>query len=131
MEEIQVGGLGADAEYGGFTGGIINGVTKSGGNEFHGGVEIYYQPESWTADNDPDARPRTSSSSSDYAVSLGGPVVKDKLWFFVSGEYWHQVTTPVGAERHVDREIPRFLGKLTWQANEANRLMLMARVRRR
>jgi len=36
FQEIQVSGLGAPAEYGGFTGGIINGVTKSGGNEFHG-----------------------------------------------------------------------------------------------
>ena len=58
MEEIQVGGLGAAAEYGGYTGGIINGVTKSGGNEFHGGVEYYYQPESWIADNDPTQRRR-------------------------------------------------------------------------
>jgi len=53
MEEIQVGGLGAAAEYGGFTGGLINGVTKSGGNTFSGTAEYYYQPESWTADNDP------------------------------------------------------------------------------
>ncbi|MBK9965773.1 MAG: TonB-dependent receptor plug domain-containing protein, partial [Holophagales bacterium] len=36
MEEIQVGGLGANAEYGGYTGGVINGVTKSGGNELKG-----------------------------------------------------------------------------------------------
>ena len=53
MQEIQVAGLGAAAEYGGFTGGIINGVTKSGGNEFHGEVEIYYQPDRGPTDNDP------------------------------------------------------------------------------
>ncbi|MBK8595459.1 MAG: carboxypeptidase regulatory-like domain-containing protein [Holophagales bacterium] len=54
MDEIQVSGLGANAEYGAYTGGVINGVTKSGGNEVHGGLEVYYQPEEWTADNAPE-----------------------------------------------------------------------------
>lgn len=123
MEEIQIGGLGANAEYGGYTGGIINGVTKSGGNEFHGGVEYYHQPESWTSSN-------TDTEGdvfkfSDISLSLGGPVVRDKVWFFLSGEYWQQVTTPVGAEDTSDRKIPRFLGKITWQPNESNRMALM------
>ena len=52
-------------------------------------------------------------------------MVKDKLWYFVSAEYWRQVTTPVGAADTSDREIPRFLGKLTYQADESNRLMVM------
>jgi hypothetical protein len=125
MQEIQVAGLGAAAEYGGFTGGIINGVTKSGGNEFHGEAEIYYQPESWTSDNDPE-NDNEVFKFSDVAVSLGGPVVKDKLWYFASVEYWNQITTPVGAADTSDREIPRFLGKLTYQASEANRFMFMA-----
>ncbi|HPW56680.1 MAG: TonB-dependent receptor [Thermoanaerobaculaceae bacterium] len=123
MEEIQIGGLGANAEYGGYTGGIINGVTKSGGNEFHGGVELYYQPESWTSSNT-DAEGEEFKYS-DFVLSLGGPAVRDKLWFFVSGEYWRQVTTPVGAIDTSDRKIPRWLGKLTWQAGESNRVALM------
>jgi hypothetical protein len=61
----------------------------------------------------------------DAALSLGGPVVKDKLWYFASFEYWNQITTPVGATDTSDREIPRFLGKLTLQASDATRLMLM------
>ncbi len=125
MEEIQVGGLGAAAEYGGFTGGIINGVTKSGGNTLRGSVEYYYQPESWTADNDPESD-ADEFKFSDASVSLGGPVVKDALWFFVSAEYWNQVTTPVGAADTSDREIPRIMGKLTWQLDDANRFMFMA-----
>jgi hypothetical protein len=125
MQEIQISGLGAAAEYGGFTGGIINGVTKSGGNEFHGGVEYYYQPKSWTDSNDPSGE-ATPYSFTDGALSLGGPVVKDKLWYFVSGEYWQQETTPIGAAASDKRTTPRVLGKLTWQANEGNRLMFMA-----
>ena len=125
MQEIQIAGLGASAEYGGFTGGIINGVTKSGGNEFQGGVEFYYQPKSWTDSNDPSGE-ATPYSFTDASISLGGPVVKDKLWYFVSGEYWEQEQTPIGAEVSDKRTTPRYLGKLTWQANEGNRLMLMA-----
>ena len=124
MQEIQVGGLGAPAEYGGFTGGIINGVTKSGGNEVHGGVEVYYQPESWTSSNDPSGE-ETPFSFQDVAVSLGGPLAKDKLWYFISGEYWYREETPVGATDSEERETPRYLGKLTWQIDQANRLMLM------
>ena len=124
MEEIQVTGLGANAEFGGYTGGIINGVTKSGGNQFHGGLEIYYEPESWVSSNDPSGVQETFKFE-DYSASLGGPILKDKLWFFASAEYWHQVSTPVGAVDTSDREIPRFLGKVTYQANEKNRIFLM------
>ncbi len=124
MQEIQVAGLGAPAEYGGFTGGIINGVTKSGGNELHGDVEVYYQPTGWTADNDP-STVNDEFEFFDAVVSLGGPIVRDKLWFFASAEYWDQVTTPVGAVDTSDREIQRFLGKLTFQANQSSRLVFM------
>jgi hypothetical protein len=125
MEEIQIGGLGAAAEYGGYTGGIINGVTKSGGNEFSGGLEYYYQPTSWVADNSPETDD-DEYEFTNIAASLGGRLIKDKLWFFVSGEIWNQVTTPLGASDTSDRKIPRVLGKLTYQLNEANRFSFMA-----
>ena len=125
FQEIQIAGLGANAEYGGYTGGIINGVTKSGGNETHGEVEFIYQPTSWTADNDPE-NDNDEFKFSDLAVTLGGPVMRDELWYFASAEYWNQVTTPVGALATSDRKIPRFLGKLTWQLNNESRLMFMS-----
>jgi hypothetical protein len=124
IQEVEVGGLGAAAEFGGYTGGVINAVTKSGGNALSGDVEIQYQSPSWAASNNPDAD-TDEFSFQDYAVSIGGPVIKDKLWFFVSGEYWKQVTTPYGAQGSSTREIPRILGKLTWQADNNNRLSLM------
>jgi hypothetical protein len=124
MQEIQVGGLGAPAEYGGFTGGIINGVTKSGGNEFSGTAEYYYQPKDWVSSNDPSGE-QVKFEFTDLALSLGGPIVRDKLWFFLSGEHWEQEETPLGASDADNRFIPRYLGKLTWQANTANRLTLM------
>jgi hypothetical protein len=124
MQEIQIGGLGANAEYGGYTGGIINGVTKSGGNEFHGAVEYYVTPSSWVSQNDPTGQ-QGEFKFTDAALSLGGKLVQDKLWWFLSGEYWDQVTTPVGAKDNTDRKVPRYLGKLTWQADNGNRVVLM------
>ncbi len=125
MQEIQIGGLGANAEYSGYTGGVINGITKSGGNEFHGGVEYYYQPKSWTSNNAPETDEQIKFKFTDASISLGGPAVKDKLWYFVSGEHWSQEQTPIGATAADKRTTPRYLGKLTWQASEANRLMVM------
>jgi hypothetical protein len=125
MEEVRVGGLGADAEYGGYTGGLVNGVTKSGGNVLHGAVEYYYQPADWVSNNNPEGAPETFKFN-DGAASLGGKFIEDKLWYFISGEYWQQVTTPINAPVPSDRKIARGLGKLTLQANEANRFSLMA-----
>ncbi len=124
MEEIQIAGLGANAEYGGYTGGVINGITKSGGNTFKGSLDLYYQPDSFTADNTDDSADQEFKFE-DYAFSLGGPILKDRLWFFGSAEYWHEVTTPVGARDTSDRTLPRFLGKLTFAANEMNRIFGM------
>ena len=126
MQEIQIGGLGANAEYGGYTGGIINGITKSGGNETHGGVEAYYQPDSWVANNTPpDLGPQAPFKFHDYSVSLGGAVQKDRLWYFLSGEDWEQDVSNVGAAVSSPRKVPRYLGKLTWQAGTNDRLMFM------
>ena len=124
MEEIQVAGLGANAEYGAYTGAVVNGVTKSGGNELKGVLEAYYQPDSFVSDNSPDTEDETFTFE-DYALSIGGPIARDKLWFFGSVEYWHQETTPVGAMDTSDRKVPRFLGKLTYQLNEQNRIFAM------
>lgn len=124
MAEIQIGGLGANAEYGGYTGGLINGVTKSGGNDFSGGVDYYYQPTSWVSDNDA-ASDNETFKFSDFAASLGGPVIREKAWFFASAELWNQESTPFGAVATSDRTITRGLGKLTLQANPANHFSLM------
>lgn len=124
MEVIEVGGLGANAEFGGYTGAVVNGVTKSGGNTTTGDVEFYYQPSSWVSDNTPETTEDTFKFTN-FAVNIGGPVVKDKLWYFLGAEYWRNETTPLGAADTSDRKIPRLLGKLTWQIDSTSRLMFM------
>ena len=91
IEEIEVITGGYNAEYGRATGGVVNVVTKRGSNEFKGSVFGYCQPGFLTAAAERDAaatRPRSTSRgdvayNADFGFELGGPIIKDKLWFFV------------------------------------------------
>ena len=90
IEEIEVITGGYNAEYGRATGGVVNVVTKSGSNDFKGSVFGYYQPGFLTADAETTPVNATSIDASrdiaydaDFGFELGGPIIKDKLWFFV------------------------------------------------
>lgn len=83
--EVQTGGF--QAEYGRSMGGIVNAVTKSGGNDFHGIIRVKYVDTSWAAD---DEHPTAGTSDYDYfepTVTFEGPIIRDKLWFMVSYNY--------------------------------------------
>ncbi len=85
FEEVEVTGIGAAAEYGLITGAVINIVTKSGGNKFSGTLSHYGQYGFSTGDNNPDPEMYESFkrwNRYDLSFSLGGPIAKDKLWFF-------------------------------------------------
>jgi len=108
--EVQTLGIGAPAEYGNFTGAVINVVTKSGGNKFEGSINYYGQFQELTDDNNPidkefDYSPYKGKTFKevlglseeefysfnrdvfyDISFNLGGPIIKDRLWFFASYE---------------------------------------------
>jgi outer membrane receptor protein involved in Fe transport len=90
IQETEVITGGYNAEYGRSTGGVINVVTKSGSNEFHGSVFGYWTPGALVANE----RSTPSAGSSigrednlanrfDLGAEVGGPIVKDRLWFHV------------------------------------------------
>ena len=86
IQEIDIKTGGYEAEYGRSTGGIINVITKSGGNDFHGDAFGYYDRDWLQADN---AHPNESAlgtspgyTREDFGADLGGYIVKDRLWFF-------------------------------------------------
>ena len=123
FEEVQVGGIGASAEFGGFSGAYFNGLIKRGGNTFSGNVTAYYQKESWSARRsivDPTSptgyAQKTGDTASDLAVNAGGPILKDRLWYFVSLEHISLERTPVGAPVSEKRTTPRMMGNFTFQA---------------
>jgi len=126
FEEVQVGGLGAPAEYGGFSGGYINSLIKRGGNTFTGNVTGYYAPGSLRANPKlSDLRlmdnyvPPAPADSWDAALNVGGPILKDKIWFFASIEKKAESQTPVGAPAAITLNNPTFLGKVSWQAMQS------------
>jgi len=83
------------AEVGTADGAYVNIVTKSGGNKFAGGFNIYYFSESMARSLIPESEAEAVGLTApsgfrrwgDYSFNLGGPVIKDKLWFFVNGRY--------------------------------------------
>ena len=87
VQEVEVKTGGYQAEYGRATGGIINVVTKSGGNEFHGSVFVNWSP--YEANRNQLGQQGFAIATQtkqrynlDFGVELGGPILKDKLWFF-------------------------------------------------
>lgn len=105
FEEVEVSGVGAPAEYGNFTGAVINIVTKSGGNTFSGGLSYYGQFQSLTDDNNPKDDLELSIPSNKVfsfnrdkyyfaSINLGGPIVKDRLWFFGLYEKYEDSYSP-------------------------------------
>jgi hypothetical protein len=87
IQEVQVKTAGYGAEYGRSTGGLINVITKSGGNEFTGDVFGYADDGGdlkGEAERGPISRAtqRKLDARSDFGIDLGGYIAKDKLWFF-------------------------------------------------
>lgn len=87
--ELKLGGVDAAAPMG--TGVVMNIITPSGGNRFKGSATFDYQPEEWNSDNTkggshPGGIPTVQSVKQGDA-SLGGPLKKDRIWFFGSFRY--------------------------------------------
>jgi hypothetical protein len=95
IQEISIQTLGRDAEYGRGIGGVINVITKSGGNEFDGALDVRYTDKGFAergAHFDPDLQPQSDLRP---AASLGGPLIRDQLWFFGSGQHPEsEITNP-------------------------------------
>ncbi len=125
--EIKTGAYGA--EYGKSTGGIFNVITKSGGNEFHGDAFGYFTTRGLVREtkNFPftGAAPN-GFSEIDAGFDIGGPITKDKLWFFGAFNPQRRKNAFFTQTFHeeVENEIttPFYSGKLTWGINQNHTL---------
>ncbi len=124
IEEAKVMGIGLPAEYGNFTGVIFNIVTKSGGNQFSGHFETIYQGKEagfWRTENNAayatDWPAVTSPIESLWDINghLGGPFIKDKLWFFGGAQWYNSKDYPTGFPFAQNYKQPRFYFKLSSQ----------------
>jgi hypothetical protein len=86
IQETTILSGAVSAEYGRFTGGVVNVITRSGGNEFSGSVRDNIANDDWTAktpaENELD---HLDEVNHDYEATLGGRIIRDRLWFFVAG----------------------------------------------
>ena len=95
-----------DVRQSGFTGAGVNAVTKSGTNEFKGSLYTYITSTSLKGNRVANTVFDVDDGHNDtYGMTFGGPIVKDKLFFFVNGEYEHNVTTGPNA-RAGDGSLP-------------------------
>jgi hypothetical protein len=89
IEEFQINIAPYDVRQGGFTGGGINAITKSGTNQFTGTAYYYGNNENLVGKYEPKTLTKSPVANySDYqgGITIGGPIIKNKLFFFVSGE---------------------------------------------
>jgi len=123
IQEAKMSGVGANAEYDGFTGAVFSVITKSGGNKLSGDINFLYSDNSWDSDNTGDTGFGSAAQQSFYDVSghLGGPLIKDKLWFFVGAKYYYSQRAVAGFEFDSISTSPLLFGKLTWQAGKNDR----------
>src|SRR6266702_4507609 len=85
VREFQVVASGANAEFGRTGGGVVNVITKSGTNGVHGSLFYYQRLAALTADLS-NGTPLTDFHREQFGGSVGGPIIKDKLFYFGAGE---------------------------------------------
>ena len=124
VEEVQFTGIGAPAEYGAFTGAIVNTITKSGGNQFSGLFDVIYTKSSFASKNVPAefigenpnlAQAAKTNKLVDFTTQIGGPIIKDKLFFFASAQRYQKDDDPIGPSTRRNEASDRLNGKLSWQ----------------
>ncbi|MGH9459640.1 MAG: TonB-dependent receptor, partial [Vicinamibacteria bacterium] len=132
IEEVEIQAFGASAEYGNLQGGVLNVVTRQGGNAFRFDTSYYGQ---WTGLTSQPIVEECSCPAGetgferdlyhDVNVYLGGPLVKDRAWFFGGYNIQWDFSSQPGAEPRFPSEskTQAFFGKLNWQMTPRLRLM--------
>lgn len=133
VEETQIVTGAISAEYGNVDGGVLNSITRSGSNTFSGQLRWELSNPQWNAALPLQNRTQIANAqSSVYTFSLGGPIIQDKLWFFLSyfrnnanstGQISGSSETPLalggaGASYNVNQNEIRKQVKLTYQINQ-------------
>jgi hypothetical protein len=144
VEEVQVKTGGYGAEFGQATGGVVQAVTKSGGNTFAGNIFGYFQPRALqgtfrqkvlpNATREPEAVNTTQTLFGDVGFTASGPAIRDRLFFFGALDHQWKTTTliaPTGfplrqalGEVDRDRTAWAYSAKATYQPAAAHRIDL-------
>ncbi len=117
------------AEYGRFTGGVVNSITKSGGNEWSGSLRDSLTNPKWTSKTPYAGQPDpTDKINSIYEGTLGGRIIRDRLWFFGAGRFTKASTDQELFGSNVQfvqvNKETRYEGKLTGQITPKHSLVV-------
>jgi outer membrane receptor protein involved in Fe transport len=132
IEEIQIVGFGASAEYGSVQGAVFNVVSRQGGNDFQFDASYYGQFQGLTSQ--PVARPcncpegesgYTRDLYRDFTSHLAGPILRDRLWFFGGFQIQRDDASQPGADSRFpnDFDTDRVFAKINWQITPNLKLM--------
>ncbi len=142
IQEIEVKTAGATADYGRAQGGFVNIVTKSGGNEFEGRFSVYWRGKTLDGDGAGIDNPKLHGGLGDLGlrdlkfndlypfISVGGPIKKDKAWYFFTAEYI-QIEDPVNALTQAfvrSTKEERVFGKVTWDMSTNHKLQFTSTI---
>ena len=136
IQEVQVKSFAMEAEYGQTTGGIVNAITKSGTNTFEGAAFLYLDIDSLNASDkvpnlDGVVQPTFNSTNrTELGFIVSGPVIKDKLFYFVGYNPIQDVTKrtapagyPLAGRQFEEKRITNsYYAKLQWQLNTSHLL---------
>ncbi|HSG47869.1 MAG TPA: TonB-dependent receptor [Longimicrobiales bacterium] len=124
IDRLEVRGLGSGAEYGGFQGGLIDVVTKRGNNTFQGFVRSSFEHEFLSASNLVATEiGREVAGRVDLEAEVRGPLIRDRLFYYLAGEYVAQDLQALNHLRWVEGRLApmeegdaetKLFGKLTW-----------------
>jgi len=131
VKEVEVKTGGYEAEYGGALGGVLNVITKSGGNELQGDLFGYYNDDSLQSEVPPTAAfgQDLGFTEYDFGAALGGKFIQDKLWYFVAlnpSREEDEYTSRGGTAYTEETDTLFYAGKLTWQFNPSHQLVASA-----
>jgi len=117
IQETTTMTSGVSAEFGRFTGGVVNAVTKQGGNAFSGSFRVSLNNDDWQS-QPPIPVTYTDKVVPTYEATLGGPILTDRVWFFAAGRYNKQelagqTSAPTNVSFPRVNTDERYEGKLT------------------
>jgi hypothetical protein len=128
IQETTTSTSGISAEYGRFSGGVVNTLTKSGGNEVHGSFRDSFDNDIWTAPTPLTVEhSRADKTNSTFEATLGGYLFQDKLWYFLAAR--DRKTTGTDQTQTTNIVFPtgqtekRYEGKLTFALTADHRFV--------